>query len=92
MRQAPPGSSGVREDTPREGHRWGAEHPVLPGVGPQAGGGVSSESKMRVHMLFESASNNAPAIVFIDEVDFIAPKRGEGSGGGGGGGGIGGSG
>jgi ATP-dependent Zn protease len=42
---------------------------------------------MRVHTLFESASNNAPAIAFIDQVDSIAPKRGKGFGGGSSGGG-----
>ena len=35
--------------------------------------------------LFESASGHAPAIVFIDEIDAIAPKRGEGGAGGSGG-------
>ena len=51
---------------------------------PELVGGVSGESEMRVRNLFESASDNAPAIIFIDEIDSIAPKRGEGSGGGGG--------
>ena len=50
---------------------------------PELVGGVSGESEMRVRTLFESASDNAPAIIFIDEIDSIAPKRGEGSGGGG---------
>ncbi len=51
---------------------------------PELVGGVSGESELRVRTLFESASNFAPAIIFIDEIDAIAPKRGEGSGGGGG--------
>mmetsp|Transcript_30424 Transcript_30424/g.51868 ORF Transcript_30424/g.51868 Transcript_30424/m.51868 type:complete len:1068 (-) Transcript_30424:96-3299(-) len=51
---------------------------------PELVGGVSGESEARVRTLFESASNYAPAIIFIDEIDAIAPKRGEGSGGGGG--------
>jgi ribosome biogenesis ATPase len=55
---------------------------------PELVGGVSGESEMRVRNLFESASDNAPAIIFIDEIDSIAPKRGEGSGGGGGGRGM----
>ena len=53
---------------------------------PELVGGVSGESELRVRTLFESASNYAPSIIFIDEIDAIAPKRGEGSGGGGGGG------
>ncbi|KAL9180001.1 hypothetical protein ACHAXT_007971 [Thalassiosira profunda] len=48
---------------------------------PELVGGVSGESELRVRTLFESASNYAPAIVFIDEIDAIAPKRGEGGGG-----------
>lgn len=52
---------------------------------PELVGGVSGESELRVRTLFESAARYAPAIVFIDEIDAIAPKRGEGSGGGGGG-------
>jgi len=52
---------------------------------PELVGGVSGESEARVRTLFESAGAHAPAIVFIDEIDAIAPKRGEGSGGGGGG-------
>ena len=51
---------------------------------PELVGGVSGESELRVRTLFDSASNYAPAIIFIDEIDVIAPKRGEGSSGGGG--------
>ena len=50
---------------------------------PELVGGVSGESEQRVRTLFESAANYAPAIIFIDEIDAIAPKRGEGAGGGG---------
>ncbi|EJK55154.1 hypothetical protein THAOC_25142 [Thalassiosira oceanica] len=52
---------------------------------PELVGGVSGESEQRVRTLFETASDSAPAIIFIDEIDAIAPKRGEGGGGGGGG-------
>lgn len=51
---------------------------------PELVGGVSGESELRVRTLFESAANYAPAIIFIDEIDAIAPKRGEGGAGGGG--------
>ena len=54
---------------------------------PELVGGVSGESELRVRTLFDSAANYAPAIIFIDEIDAIAPKRGEGSGSGSGGGG-----
>ena len=53
---------------------------------PELVGGVSGESEQRVRTLFETASDAAPAVVFIDEIDAIAPKRGEGGGSGGGGG------
>ncbi len=36
----------------------------------------------RVRDLFEDAKNNAPCIVFIDEIDAVARKRGTGMGGG----------
>ncbi|KAL3797574.1 hypothetical protein ACHAWO_012588 [Cyclotella atomus] len=50
---------------------------------PELVGGVSGESEARVRTLFESAANYAPSIIFIDEIDAIAPKRGDGGGGGG---------
>ncbi|KAL7554395.1 hypothetical protein ACHAWF_017842 [Thalassiosira exigua] len=55
---------------------------------PELVGGVSGESEARVRALFEGARDAAPSIVFIDEIDAIAPKRGSGSGGGGGGRGM----
>jgi len=50
---------------------------------PELVGGVSGESEARVRTLFESASNYAPSIIFIDEIDAIAPKRGSSDNGGG---------
>src|SRR5205085_9719397 len=35
------------------------------------------ESERRLRDVFEEASANAPAIIFIDEIDSIAPKRGQ---------------
>ncbi len=43
--------------------------------GPEVIGKYYGESEERLRALFEEAQANAPAIVFIDEVDAIAPKR-----------------
>lgn len=45
--------------------------------------GISGESEARLRMLFDDAMRHAPAILFIDELDSIAPRRGDGGGGGG---------
>lgn len=38
-------------------------------------GKVAGESETNLRKAFEEAEENAPSIVFIDEVDSIAPKR-----------------
>jgi transitional endoplasmic reticulum ATPase len=38
------------------------------------------ESEEKLREIFEEAENDAPSIIFIDEIDSIAPKRGEVSG------------
>ncbi len=43
--------------------------------GPEIMGSGYGESEKRLREVFEEASRNAPAIVFIDEIDSIAPKR-----------------
>lgn len=45
--------------------------------GPEIMGKYYGESEERLRQVFEEAEQNAPAIVFIDELDSIAPKRGE---------------
>tara|TARA_R110002072_G_scaffold242564_10_gene401423 strand:+ start:1669 stop:3975 length:2307 start_codon:yes stop_codon:yes gene_type:complete len=43
--------------------------------GPEIMGSGYGESEKRLREVFEEASRNAPAIIFIDEIDSIAPKR-----------------
>ena len=45
--------------------------------GPEVIGKYYGESEERLRAIFEEAQANAPAIIFIDEVDAIAPKREE---------------
>ena len=49
-------------------------------AGPEIMGSAYGESEKRLREIFEEASKNAPSIIFIDELDSIAPKRGQVSG------------
>jgi len=46
-------------------------------TGPEIMGKFYGESEARLRSVFEEAKANAPAILFIDEIDAIAPKREE---------------
>jgi transitional endoplasmic reticulum ATPase len=48
--------------------------------GPEIMSGMPGESEANLRKAFEEASKRAPAIIFIDEVDSIAPSRDKGSG------------
>jgi transitional endoplasmic reticulum ATPase len=48
--------------------------------GPEIMGSAYGESEKRLRQVFEEAEMAAPSIVFIDEIDSIAPKRGNVSG------------
>jgi len=48
--------------------------------GPEIMGKHYGESEERIREIFTQAEENAPSIVFIDEIDSIAPKRDEVSG------------
>ncbi len=48
--------------------------------GPEIMGSAYGESEKRLREVFEEAERRQPAIVFIDEIDSIAPKRQEVSG------------
>ena len=48
--------------------------------GPEIMGSAYGESEKRLRDVFEEATKNAPSIVFSDEIDSIAPKRGQVSG------------
>ena len=46
-------------------------------AGPEIMGSAYGESEKRLRDLFQQAAQSAPSIVFIDEIDSIAPKRGQ---------------
>jgi transitional endoplasmic reticulum ATPase len=48
--------------------------------GPEIMGSAYGESEKKLREIFEAAAKAAPSIVFIDEIDSIAPKRGQVSG------------
>src|SRR4051812_43229564 len=45
--------------------------------GPEIMGSAYGESERRLREIFEAAAQAAPSIIFIDEIDSIAPKRGQ---------------
>jgi len=45
--------------------------------GPEIMGKYYGESEERLRQIFEDGQKNAPSIIFIDEIDSIAPKREE---------------
>jgi ATP-dependent 26S proteasome regulatory subunit len=45
--------------------------------GPEIVSKYYGESEAKLREIFEEAKKNAPAIIFIDEIDAIAPKREE---------------
>src|SRR3954465_206257 len=49
-------------------------------AGPEIMGSAYGESERRLREVFEQAHEAAPSIIFIDEIDSIAPKRGQVSG------------
>ena len=48
--------------------------------GPEIMSKFYGESEKKLREVFEEARDNAPAIIFIDELDSLAPKRDEGQG------------
>jgi transitional endoplasmic reticulum ATPase len=48
-------------------------------AGPEIMSKYYGESEKHVREVFEKAQKNSPAIIFIDEIDSIAPKRGDGT-------------
>ena len=48
--------------------------------GPEIMGSAYGESERRLREIFEEAAKEAPSIIFIDEIDSIAPKRGQTTG------------
>ena len=50
--------------------------PFLKISAPEVVSGMSGESESKIRELFAEAAAKAPSIIFIDEIDAIAPKRG----------------
>ncbi len=48
--------------------------------GPEVMSKFYGESEKKIREIFEDAQKNSPSIIFIDEIDAIAPKREEGNG------------
>lgn len=48
-------------------------------AGPEIMSKYYGESEKQIRDVFDQAEKNAPAVIFIDEIDSIAPKRGEGT-------------
>jgi transitional endoplasmic reticulum ATPase len=46
-------------------------------AGPEIMGAAYGESEKRLREVFEQAAQVSPSIIFIDEIDSIAPKRGQ---------------
>jgi transitional endoplasmic reticulum ATPase len=46
-------------------------------AGPEIMGSAYGESERRLREIFEEAGKSSPSIIFIDEIDSIAPKRGQ---------------
>jgi len=46
-------------------------------AGPEIMGRFYGESEQKLREIFQEAQQNAPSIIFIDEIDSIAPKRSE---------------
>jgi transitional endoplasmic reticulum ATPase len=43
--------------------------------GPEIMGEMAGESESRLRRAFQEVQKNSPSIIFIDEIDSIAPKR-----------------
>lgn len=48
-------------------------------AGPEVMSKYYGESEKHIREIFQKAEKNSPAVIFIDEIDSIAPKRGEGT-------------
>lgn len=49
--------------------------PLIKVAAPELIGGISGESESRIRDLFDQAVSLAPCVLFLDEIDAIAPPK-----------------
>jgi len=72
--------AGHGEDPDRQGRRQRIDANFHTISGPEIMSKYYGESEEKLREVFEEASEEAPAIIFMDELDSIAPKREEAGG------------
>src|SRR5205823_8437824 len=76
-RGAPLWPAGDGQDPHREGRRERGGRQLLFDSRPEIMSKYYGQSEERLREKFEEAQKNAPSVLFIDELDSIAPKREE---------------
>jgi len=69
------GPPGCGKSMLARGYAAALQVPFVEILGPSIVSGMSGESEKQVREIFEEARRLAPCLIFIDEIDVIAPKR-----------------
>ena len=81
QRRAAGGAAGDRQDLPRQGRGGRGRRAVLQSQRIGIRRDVRRRGASRVRDLFDKARNNAPCLIFVDEIDAVGRQRGAGLGG-----------